>query len=394
MREAVFEGSEHLREVIRESPQLEGMGTTLTAILFAGGRLALCHVGDSRAYLVRDGQLSQITHDDTFVQTLIDDGRITAEEANSHPQRSLLLRALNGQDVEPDLSMREARAGDRYLLCSDGLSGVVSEDTLAEALKDPDPQTTADRLIELALRSGGPDNVTVIVADVVDDDGRGEALMEPVIDGAAGGNIGQRQVDGRSAAGRAALADPPAPPPPPPTPSTGGGSSARRRPLRLLLVAVVGLAVLVAGAIGTYSWALGHWFVSVDGTGEDEQVAIFRGLDVSVVGFDLYELEEDTGMPLSDLTQAARNRVRNGITADDASDADRILDRLRDQRLPLCRTTPSTPSPSASATPAPPTDEVAPATEPPAPDGSSPSPTTSTRTTPSPEPGVDCREAD
>ena len=394
MREAVFEGSEHLREVIRESPQLEGMGTTLTAILFAGGRLALCHVGDSRAYLVRDGQLSQITHDDTFVQTLIDDGRITAEEANSHPQRSLLLRALNGQDVEPDLSMREARAGDRYLLCSDGLSGVVSEDTLAEALKDPDPQTTADRLIELALRSGGPDNVTVIVADVVDDDGRGEALMEPVIDGAAGGNIGQRQVDGRSAAGRAALADPPAPPPPPPTPSTGGGSSARRRPLRLLLVAVVGLAVLVAGAIGTYSWALGHWFVSVDGTGEDEQVAIFRGLDVSVVSFDLYELEEDTGMPLSDLTRAARNRVRNGITADDASDADRILDRLRDQRLPLCRTTPSTPSPSASATPAPPTDEVAPATEPPAPDGSSPSPTTSTRTTPSPEPGVDCREAD
>jgi serine/threonine protein phosphatase PrpC len=394
MREAVFEGSEHLREVIRESPQLEGMGTTLTAILFAGGRLALCHVGDSRAYLVRDGQLSQITHDDTFVQTLIDDGRITAEEANSHPQRSLLLRALNGQDVEPDLSMREARAGDRYLLCSDGLSGVVSEDTLAEALKDPDPQTTADRLIELALRSGGPDNVTVIVADVVDDDGRGEALMEPVIDGAAGGNIGQRQVDGRSAAGRAALADPPAPPPPPPTPSTGGGSSARRRPLRLLLVAVVGLAVLVAGAIGTYSWALGHWFVSVDGTGEDEQVAIFRGLDVSVVGFDLYELEEDTGMPLSDLTQAARNRVRNGITADDASDADRILDRLRDQRLPLCRTTPSTPSPTASATPAPPTDAVAPATEPPAPDGSSPSPPTSTRTTPSPEPGVDCREAD
>ena len=394
MREAVFEGSEHLREVIRESPQLEGMGTTLTAILFAGGRLALCHVGDSRAYLVRDGQLSQITHDDTFVQTLIDDGRITAKEANSHPQRSLLLRALNGQDVEPDLSMREARAGDRYLLCSDGLSGVVSEDTLAEALKDPDPQTTADRLIELALRSGGPDNVTVIVADVVDDDGRGEALMEPVIDGAAGGNIGQRLVDGRSAAGRAALADPPAPPPPPPTPSTGGGSSARRRPLRLLLVAVVGLAVLVAGAIGTYSWALGHWFVSVDGTGEDEQVAIFRGLDVSVVSFDLYELEEDTGMPLSDLTRAARNRVRNGITADDASDADRILDRLRDQRLPLCRTTPSTPSPSASATPAPPTDEVAPATEPPAPDGSSPSPTTSTRTTPSPEPGVDCREAD
>jgi serine/threonine protein phosphatase PrpC len=398
MREAVFEGSEHLREVIRESPQLEGMGTTLTAILFAGGRLALCHVGDSRAYLVRDGQLSQITHDDTFVQTLIDDGRITAEEANTHPQRSLLLRALNGQDVEPDLSMREARAGDRYLLCSDGLSGVVSEETLAEALKDPDPQTTADRLIELALRSGGPDNVTVIVADVLDDGGRGAALMEPVIDGAAGGNVGQRQVDGRSAAGRAALADPPAPPPPPPTPPAGGGSSARRRPLRFLLVAVVGLAMLVAGAVGTYSWALGHWFVGVDGRGDTEQVAIFRGLDVSVVGFDLYELDEDTGLPLADLTQAARNRVRDGITADNTSHADRILEALRDQRLPPCRTAARTPSPSPApsaspAPPAPPAGDVVPTTEPPAPDGSSTAPSTSSRTT-SPEPGVDCREAD
>src|SRR5688500_11197490 len=303
MRQAVFEGSEHLREVIRESPQLEGMGTTLTAILFAGGRLALCHVGDSRAYLVRDGQLSQITHDDTFVQTLIDDGRITAEEANTHPQRSLLLRALNGQDVEPDLSMREARAGDRYLLCSDGLSGVVSEETLAEALKDPDPQATADRLIELALPGGGRDNGAGVVADV-GGVGGGGSLMEPVVDGAAGGNVGQRQVDGRPAAGRAALADPPAPPPPTPTLSTGGGSSARRRPLRLLLVAVAVLAVLVAGSVLTYNWALGHWFVGVDGSGDDEQVAVFRGLDVSVLGFDLSELDRSTDLPVTDLTAA------------------------------------------------------------------------------------------
>jgi protein phosphatase len=400
MRQAVFEGSEHLREVIRESPQLEGMGTTLTAILFAGGRLALCHVGDSRAYLVRDGQFSQITHDDTFVQTLIDDGRITAEEANTHPQRSLLLRALNGQDVEPDLSMREARAGDRYLLCSDGLSGVVSEETLAEALKDPDPQATADRLIELALRSGGPDNVTVIVADVVDDDGRG-ALMEPVVDGAAGGNVGQRQVDGRSAAGRAALADPPAPPPPTPTLSTGGGSSARRRPLRLLLVAVALLAVVVAGLVLTYNWALGHWFVAVQGTGEDGQVAVFRGLDVSVVGFDLFELDQSTDLAVTDLTAAARSRVRGGITADDEQDAERILDALRDQRLPVCPTAPRTTGSTPAAPSTPPADPTAsgvpatpgaPATTA-APADTTSAPSTSART-PSPEPGVDCREAD
>ncbi len=229
LRNAVFDGSEHLREVIRESPELEGMGTTLTAVLFAGGRLALCHVGDSRAYLVRDGQLSQITHDDTFVQTLIDDGRITEDEANSHPQRSLLLRALNGQDVDPDLSMREARAGDRYLLCSDGLSGVVSHETMAEALRDPDPQATADRLIELALRSGGPDNITCIVADVVDDDG--SSRIDPVVDGAAGDNRGQREVDPRSAAGRAALADP-RPTPPPVATATASPPVKRRRPLR------------------------------------------------------------------------------------------------------------------------------------------------------------------
>jgi protein phosphatase len=391
LRQAVFEGSEHLREVIRESPELEGMGTTLTAILFAGGRLALCHVGDSRAYLVRDGQLAQITHDDTFVQTLIDDGRITAEEANSHPQRSLLLRALNGQEVEPDLSMREARAGDRYLLCSDGLSGVVSEETLAEALKDPDPQSTADRLIELALRSGGPDNITVIVADVVEDTG-GRGRVDPVVDGAAGDNVGQRQVDARSAAGRAALADPPPPPAPPPTPPTGGGPSARRRPLRLLLVAVAVLVVLVAGAVGTYVWALGHWFVGVAGSGADEQVAVFRGLDVSIVGFDLYELDRDTGLALTDLTPAARTRVHGGITADDADDADRILAALRDQRLPPCRATGSTqPSPPASA-PEPET-TAAPLPTTPAPGDGSPSPTTPARTTASSEPGVDCREA-
>ena len=409
LREAVFEGSEHLREVIRESPQLEGMGTTLTAILFAGGRLALCHVGDSRAYLLRDGQLTQITHDDTFVQTLIDDGRITPEEANSHPQRSLLLRALNGQDVDPDLSMREARAGDRYLLCSDGLSGVVSEETLAEALLDPDPQSTADRLIELALRSGGPDNITVIVADVIEDDGRGGALIEPVVDGAAGGNVGQRQVDARSAAGRAALADPPPPPPPPPTPPPGGGPSARRRPLRLLLVAVVVLAVLVAGAIGTYAWALQHWFVGVEGAGSSEQVAVFRGLDVSIVGFDLFEVDGEHrpgASPTSPRRPATGSAAASPPTTQ--ADAARILDVLRDQRLPVCpsagRARPVATTRRPAARPRPPRRRRRPPGPPepgrpddhaePHPGSTSPTTSTPARTTSSSEPGVDCREAE
>jgi protein phosphatase len=405
LREAVFDGSEHLREVIRESPQLEGMGTTLTAILFAGGRLALCHVGDSRAYLMRDGQLAQITHDDTFVQTLIDDGRITPEEANSHPQRSLLLRALNGQDVEPDLSMREAREGDRYLLCSDGLSGVVSEETLADALLDPDPHATADRLIELALRSGGPDNITVIVADVVEDNGYG-ATMDPVVDGAAGNNVGQRQVDPRSAAGRAALADPP-PEPEQPEPATYGPAPRRRRPLRTALLALAVLVVLVGAGIGSYVWALGHWFVGVDGTGTASRVAVFRGLPASVAGLDLYRKDHTTDLAVQDLTPAARARVRGGITAHGATDTQRILDALREERLPVC---PPPGGATATAAPTIPGGTEARASTSPARPSTTPragaAPTSAvagiaTSTAPSSEltssasmrPGVDCREA-
>ena len=128
--------------------------------------------------------LTQITKDDTFVQSLIDEGRITEEEAHTHPQRSLLLRAITGQDVDPSLTVREARAGDRYLLCSDGLSGVVSDETLAETLRAyRDPRECADRMIDLALRGGGPDNITCIVADVVDVDFGEDA---PIVGGAAG----------------------------------------------------------------------------------------------------------------------------------------------------------------------------------------------------------------
>jgi PPM family protein phosphatase len=394
MREAVFDGSEHLREVIRESPQLEGMGTTLTAVLFAGGRLALCHIGDSRAYLLRDGVLTQITHDDTFVQTLIDDGRITPEEANHHPQRSLLLRALNGQEVDPYLSMREARAGDRYLLCSDGLSGVVSEETLAAALQDPEPQATADRLIELALRSGGPDNITVIVADVVEDGGHGTAPVDPVVDGAAGDNIGQREVDPRSAAGRAALHDPP---PVPPTPSGAGATMVaapppgRRR--RRLLWGLGALLLVAALAVGAYLWVLSNWFVGVEDTSAGERVTVFRGIDTALLGVDLNRAADVTDLTVDDLTQADASKVRRGIEATDGDHADRIVAMLRDSRLPVCpdeeasgRSLSTSPSPTQPA----PNGEATPSA------GAEPSesaePTTAQRSK-TPEPGVDCREA-
>ena len=162
---ATRQGNSAIADQVEEEPELDGMGTTLTAILFAGNKLGLVHIGDSRAYLLRDGELTQITRDDTFVQSLVDEGRITAEQAHSHPQRSLIMRALTGNEIEPTLTVREARAGDRYLLCSDGLSDVVSDETIANTMREGMQDECADRLIELALRSGGPDNVTVVVAE-------------------------------------------------------------------------------------------------------------------------------------------------------------------------------------------------------------------------------------
>uniref|UniRef100_UPI00066D3F80 PP2C family protein-serine/threonine phosphatase n=1 Tax=Streptomyces sp. SBT349 TaxID=1580539 RepID=UPI00066D3F80 len=169
---SVQRANDQLRSMVAEDPRLDGMGTTLTALLWTGQRLGLVHVGDSRAYLLRGGELTQITQDHTWVQRLVDEGRITEEEATTHPQRSLLMRALGSADhIDADLSIREVRAGDRYLLCSDGLSGVVSQDTLRDTLGAfAAPEDTVRELIELALRGGGPDNITCIVADVLDVD--------------------------------------------------------------------------------------------------------------------------------------------------------------------------------------------------------------------------------
>lgn len=191
---AVQRANDQLRVMVEEDPQLEGMGTTLTALLWTGQRLGLVHVGDSRAYLLRDGVLTQITQDHTWVQRLVDEGRITEEEATTHPQRSLLMRALgSGDHVEPDLSIREVRAGDRYLICSDGLSGVVSHQTMEETLASyQGPQETIQDLIQLALRGGGPDNITCIVADVLDvesnDTLAGQLNDTPVVVGAVAEN--------------------------------------------------------------------------------------------------------------------------------------------------------------------------------------------------------------
>jgi protein phosphatase len=167
---AVAAANTRLQEMIISNPAVEGMGTTLTALFWSDGHAAVCHIGDSRGYLLREGELYQITHDHTLVQSLVDEGRISVDDVSSHPQRSLLLRALDGRSIaEPDLSVHDSQVGDRYLLCSDGLSGVVSDEMLRETMATIDePEAVTRQLIDLALRGGGPDNITCIVADVVD----------------------------------------------------------------------------------------------------------------------------------------------------------------------------------------------------------------------------------
>nr|WP_269450266.1 PP2C family serine/threonine-protein phosphatase [Gordonia sp. LAM0048] len=269
-------GNEAIAAQVHESPELDGMGTTLTAILFAGSRIGLCHIGDSRGYMFRDGALTQITRDDTFVQTLVDEGRITAEQAHTHPQRSLIMRALTGTEVEPTLTMREARAGDRYMLCSDGLSDVVTEETLAETLGSiADPKECADRLIELALRGGGPDNVTVVLADVVDTE-YGDS--RPIVGGAAGGNEEIYTPDPATAAGRAAALRPPPAEPQRPTVLTEDEPAAKHKSkYRRWIVAGVVLTVVAALVVGVFvvrSVVRSNYYVAADDSGD---VLVYQG---------------------------------------------------------------------------------------------------------------------
>ena len=390
LHEATLAGNAAISDLVREDPEREGMGTTLTAALFGGNKIGLVHVGDSRAYLLRDEQLSQITRDDTFVQSLIDEGRISEDEASHHPQRSLLLKALTGHEVEPSLTVREARAGDRYLLCSDGLSSVVSTETLADGLKITDPQSCADRLIELALRGGGPDNITCIVADVVDVDYGEDA---PIIAGAAGDGIEAPQPD--SAASRAATTTLPRPQPQriesvPPDPQ-----HPRRNP-RQMWIGLAVVATLIAGAVAVGSFlVLGQYYVGASGDGE---VAVYQGVEGEFLGLPLHTWAEGScrdsargceTIYLRDLQPYARTNVSRGMISNAGLQGAReIIGRLRtNDLLPLCPRAGNRPaqvpgSPTRVTSDAPTVPTTTPTT----------APTTSTPLPEKPsEPGVDCR---
>lgn len=320
-----------LQDRVKDQPELAGMGTTVTALVRAGSRLILAHIGDSRAYLLRGGELVKVTTDHTYVQSLVDAGRITAEEAENHPQRNVVMRVLTGEHGdEPDVSVREGRAGDRWLLCSDGLSGFVSHETIHDTLAAGDgPATTAENLVRLALRSGAPDNVTVIVADVVDLDT--PPSTAPQVVGAA--------------AARTKKGTAPAPPADdsPAARAASLGREARpedhdddddhrgRRWVSWLVVLAV-----VAGLAGSvwlaWTWSQDQYFVGSAEDGQGEQVvAVYRGLTQDIGPVRLSTVAELTDVRVDDLPFFQQGIVADGIQADDAAEASSIVSDLRDQ---------------------------------------------------------------
>jgi serine/threonine protein phosphatase PrpC len=345
---AVTTAKQTLRRIVDSDPTVGSMGTTLTAMLWAGGAAAICHIGDSRAYLVRDGDLYQITRDHTFVQALIDQGRIQPEEAATHPQRSLLLRALDGRtDADPDLSMLDAQAGDRYLICSDGLPVAVSDEQILQALVAvAEPTDAVLALIDLAIRGGAPDNVTCIVADVIDTDEGGltptkapvvvgaaasaggghdtKPFPRPGVDGGAGGittlgtvpapaAVASHAMAGQASAPaqhgsqpRASTRPNTAPQATVPAgrhaaePAAGEEEPAPRRRRRWpLMTSILGLFIILVGAglfIG-YQYVHSQYYVGT----KNGKVVIFRGLDQHLVGVSLSSVYRTTNVPVAGL---------------------------------------------------------------------------------------------
>lgn len=339
---ALNEAHEELLALAEENPELAGLGTTVTALLRSGNKLAMAHIGDSRAYLLRDADLTQVTTDHSFVQHLVNTGKLTPEEAEHHPQRSVLLRVLGDFDMEivPDLSVREARAGDRWLLCSDGLSGVVSHDTIAEAMRDiGDAGECAETLVGLALRGGAPDNVTVVVGDVVEvdtlPDGAAPDTTSHIVGAAAqdrnrpsrGGKGAAARAAEHSAATRAKAPTPTTPQAtitedePPPT------RSVWRRVLAVLVVLVVVGAVVTGGWLG-YRWTQNQYYVGVDDAG---RIAVFRGIPQTVGPLVLSTVEESSSTAAADLPQYFQDRLADTIPADDLQDARARVADLEDE---------------------------------------------------------------
>jgi serine/threonine protein phosphatase PrpC len=344
---ALHKAHDRIGEVSDEDPSLQGTSTTAVVALFDGSRLGIGHVGDSRAYLLREGELSQLTTDHTFVQGLIDEGRIDEDEARVHPHRNLILRALDGSsDLEPDLFVVETAPGDRVLLCSDGASGALTNDRLAEVLGSGTPDFAAVELVTASLDAGSTDNVTCVVADVVDDTTALPEDLTPLLVGAAaelprrgrGGTHGffRRRDTGEmepvaadipDAAGDAIVSDPIDP------------EEARYAPqprprflvLRRLFATLVVLGLVAGGVGAAWWWSQQQYYVSE----HEDAVTIYRGIQGSVLGWELSEPYLGTNLRLEQLPSVDAATIRDGVDAGSLEDARRIVDNFFRRAEPL-----------------------------------------------------------
>lgn len=366
LREAISAAHEDLVVHAASDEALAGLGTTCIAILRSGNKMAMVHIGDSRAYLLRDGELTQVTRDHSFVQFLVETGQLTPEEAEHHPQRSVLLRVLGDSDgdVTLDESVREAVVGDRWLLCSDGLSGVVSAETIAEVLDTvDDPGECCEELVRLALRAGGPDNITCVIADVVDSDEQLTSTVAQVV-GAAGLKEYQPVVDPDSPARKAAAKLRPQPeakeeeaPVDPRHPTL------RSRLLGAFFTLLV-LGAIAGGLYGGYYWTQTQYYLDV----KDGKVMIFQGIPQSIGPLALSHPLKDTGVEEASLSQVVRTRLEKTVMLSSPQDAQKLLRSW----LAISGT------PTASASPDPTTPPATPSAPAPA---ASPAPTSSTAST-------------
>jgi PPM family protein phosphatase len=328
LERAIEEANSRLADVMEVYPDSDGMGTTCIAMMRAGTKLAVANIGDSRAYLLRDGRLTQITKDHSFVQKLLDEGRITRDEAQHHPQRSLVTRVLTGRPEDtPDLSLRELRVGDRLLICSDGLTDYVAEDTVAELLRrdERSPGQVADELVQVALRAATRDNITVIVADLVL---ARDGTTKPQVVGAASERRRAQTMGQLTPAEKAAqlsreaagvtVAEPP-------VLAEEGPGHPLVRWLRRLLVAAALLVVLAAAGWGAWSWSQQQYFVGE----QDGLVTIYRGVSQDLGPVSLSSPADATDLRVDALPAFYQDQVRRTLSADDRAGADTIVAELR-----------------------------------------------------------------
>ncbi|MER7797153.1 PP2C family serine/threonine-protein phosphatase [Microbacterium sp. NPDC096154] len=362
LRETIAATAGDLIHLVGRRPELAGLGTTVSAIAMVDDYAVIAHIGDSRIYLWRDGALTQITTDHTFVQRLVDSGRITPEEARYHPRRSVLMRVLGDMDPDPEIDtfIMPTRPGDRWLLCSDGLSGVVDEAHIQKALKlGLPPGRTADILLKYALDGGAPDNVTIVMVDV--------GGQHPLVSGTAtivGSASNPQGIKVPAVTGRALLstgwlhpnrhaANEPTHFEPEPEYLEELIEEDRRR-ARRRRIGVIAVLVLIAAAIAGgfavfYNWTQTRYYVGAD----DDTVVIYQGIQQSIGPLQLSSVHDDTEIVLADLPAYQRARVEFTIPARSLSDAEAIVDRLRDA-VPEPEPSPlPTPVPSPSGAPTP-----------------------------------------